>query len=213
MVESAWTATAEPLSWKPRLTSLSFLILFFLASYNFANWFTGRRAHVPSMAFGWESHVPFWPWTIIPYWSSDLLYAASILLCSTRRELVRHTRRLVAAQVISILCFLVFPLRCIFERPETRGFFGWLFHVLLFFDMPFNQAPSLHISLVVIFWSFFSAHLSGLWRMAMRAWLVLVAISTMTTYQHQFIDLPTGVLAGFLVLAVFPDHTHTGRRP
>ena len=213
MFESGRTALAEPLSWKPRLTSLAFLVLFFLVSYNFANWFTSRRAHVPSIAFGWESRVPFLPWTILPYWSSDLLYAASISLCSTRRELDRHTKRLFAAQVISILCFLVFPLRCIFERPETSGIFGWFFHVLLFFDMPFNQAPSLHISLVVIFWSFFSAHLNGLWWIAMRAWLVLVAISTMTTYQHQFIDLPTGVLAGFFVIAVFPDRTNAGRLP
>ena len=35
--------------------------------------------------------------------------------------------------------------------------------------------------------------------MAMGGWLVLVALSTMTTYQHHFIDLPTGALAGLLV--------------
>jgi len=32
-----------------------------------------------------------------------------------------------------------------------------------------------------------------------------VAVSTMTTYQHQFIDLPTGAWAGLLVIAAFPE--------
>jgi hypothetical protein len=41
----------------------------------------------------------------------------------------------------------------------------------------------------------------------MGAWLVLVALSTMTTFQHHFIDLPTGALAGLLAVAMFPDST------
>jgi hypothetical protein len=110
----------------------------------------------------------------------------------------------VAAQVISVSCFLAFPLRSIFERPATHGFFGWLFDVLLGFDKPFNQAPSLHVSLAVILWSRFSAHLDGFWRAAMGGWLLLVVLSTMTTYQHQFLDLPTGALAGLLAIALFP---------
>ena len=184
---------------------------FFFLSYGFANTVTSHRAYVPSVAFGWERSVPFLPWTIVPYWTSDLLYAVSLLVCATRRELNMHVKRLVAAQVISVGCFLAFPLRCVYERPETHGFFGWLFDVLMGFDKPFNQAPSLHVSLAVILWSRFSAHLDGAWRAAMGGWLVLVAISTMTTYQHQFLDLPTGALAGLLAIALFPD-AHKSQR-
>jgi hypothetical protein len=39
----------------------------------------------------------------------------------------------------------------------------------------------------------------------MGAWLALVALSTMTTYQHQFLDLPTGAMAGLLTIALIPD--------
>ncbi len=178
---------------------------FFFLSYGFANSVTSQRTYVPVVVMGWERWVPFLPWTIVPYWTSDLLYAASLLVCTTRRELTMHVKRLVAAQVISVTCFLAFPLRLIFERPETHGFFGWLFDVLLGFDKPFNQAPSLHVSLAVILWSRFSAHLEGFWRVAMGGWLILVVLSTMTTYQHQFLDLPTGALAGCLAIALFPE--------
>ncbi len=191
--------------WKRAVSWIAFLSLFFLLTYSFTNWFASRRADVPSIAFGWERRVPFLPWTIVPYWSIDVLYPISLLMASTRLELDRQARRLFAAQLISVFCFLLFPLRCVFERPETSSAFGWLFRVLFGFDRPFNEAPSLHVSLAVVLWIFFSARLQGFRRNAMRAWLVLVIISTMTTHQHQFIDLPTGILAGLLAVALVPD--------
>jgi hypothetical protein len=39
----------------------------------------------------------------------------------------------------------------------------------------------------------------------MGGWLLLVVLSTMTTYQHQFLDLPTGALAGLLAIALVPE--------
>jgi hypothetical protein len=191
---------------------LAALAVLFFSSYNFSNWVASQRAHVPSIMFAWESSTPFLEWTIVPYWTSDFLYVLSILICTTRRELEIHGKRLVAAQLISVTCFLAMPLLCAFERPATHGFFGWLFTVLLGFDRPFNQAPSLHVSLAVILWARFARHLDGVWRHAMAAWLVLVGISTMTTYQHQFIDLPSGVLAGLLAIAMFPESAVVTRR-
>jgi hypothetical protein len=107
--------------------------------------------------------------------------------------------------MICVACFLVFPLRYEYVRPETHGVSGWLFNVLLGFDKPFNEAPSLHVSLAVILWSRFEKHLQGVWRIAMGAWLLLVSLSTMTTYQHQFIDLPTGALVGWLAISLVPE--------
>ena len=112
---------------------------------------------------------------------------------------------MLAVQLIAIGCFLLFPLQCTFLKPESTGAFGRLFAVLQRFDKPFNQAPSLHVGLAVILWACFSAHLRGLWRVAMQGWLLLVMISTMTTYQHQFIDLPAGVLVGLLGIALNQD--------
>ena len=43
------------------------------------------------------------------------------------RELDTHAKRLLTAQVVAIACFLLFPLRFTFERPETGGVFGDLF--------------------------------------------------------------------------------------
>lgn len=52
---------------------------FFFLSYGLANTLAGRAASVPSVVFGWEHGMPFWPWTIVPYWSIDVFYAVSFL--------------------------------------------------------------------------------------------------------------------------------------
>jgi hypothetical protein len=195
----------ESRPWFQAIFWIAILCPFFFLTYGFANAVTSHRAYVPSIAFAWEKRVPFLAWTIVPYWTSDLLYGLSLLVCGTRRELQVQVKRLVLAQVICVACFLVFPLRYEFVRPETHGFFGWLFSVLSGFDKPFNQAPSLHVSLAVILWFRFSRHLRGVWRVAMGAWLLLICASTMTTYQHQFVDLPTGALAGWLAISLTPE--------
>jgi hypothetical protein len=191
--------------WLRALAWLAVLGPLFFISYNFANAAASRRANVPALMFEWERHIPFLAWTILPYWSSDLLYALSLAICRTRDELDLHGKRLVAIQTFSTACFLVFPLRCAFERPAAVGWTGDLFAALMSFDRPYNQAPSLHVSLAAILWTRYRAHTAGPIRSMLAAWLVLVALSTLTTYQHHFIDLPTGLWAGLLVIAALPE--------
>jgi hypothetical protein len=195
---------ARPWGWA--MLWLATLAPFFYLSYGFANYVTSLRGHVPSAVFGWESRIPFLAWTIVPYWSTDLFYAASLFLCRTRAELNTHARRLLAVQLVCVACFLLFPLRFTFARPHADGLFGGMFDVLMGFDRPFNQAPSLHVALTAVLWRKYSEHLHGaaaLW--LMRCWFTLMALSTLTTYQHHFIDVPTGLWVGLLVLVAIPD--------
>jgi protein-tyrosine phosphatase len=196
------------MSERPWLRALAWLIFlgpFFFVTYNFANAASSQRAHVAVLMFPWERHIPFLPWTILPYWSSDLLYALSLFICRTGGELDLHGKRLVAIQLFAIACFLAFPLRCAFQRPMVAGWEGDLFSALGSFDQPFNQAPSLHVALAAILWVRYRAHSSGLLRISLAAWLLLVAASSLTTHQHQFIDVPTGLWAGVLVIAALPE--------
>jgi protein-tyrosine phosphatase/membrane-associated phospholipid phosphatase len=194
----------EPSLLKPAVLWLLLLAPLFFGSYGFATWVTTQRDDVGKMVFGWEQYIPFWGWSIIPYWSIDLLYGLSLLLPKTREVLKRHALRLITAQLIAVSCFLVWPLRFTFVRPELDGIFGWLFDVLAGFDKPFNQAPSLHIALLVVLWTCYQQHLRGIWRGLMHGWFILIGVSVLTTYQHHFIDLPTGALLGWLCVWLWP---------
>ncbi len=198
-------AARETGLWKRGVLWLLLLGPLFFASYGFANWLTAQREDVGSLVFAWESAMPLWPWSIVPYWSIDLLYGLSFLLPATRREMDRHALRLLTAQVICVACFLLWPLRFTFERPELDGFFGWMFDVLMGFDKPFNQAPSLHIALLVVIWVMFARHTRGLLlRGLLHGWMALIGLSVLTTWQHHFIDVPTGALAGWLCVWLWP---------
>jgi protein-tyrosine phosphatase len=201
---AATTAITTPLWWRS-LAWLLFLGPFFFLSYGFANRMAAERAVTATLLFDWERHIPFLPWTIVPYWSIDLFYGLSFLLCRNRLQVDRHALRLLTAQLISVSFFLIFPLHFAFKRPPIDGVFGTLFDALMGFDQPYNQAPSLHISLLVILWVRFATAVPVQWRALVHGWAALIGLSVLTTFQHHFIDLPTGALTGLFCLWAWPD--------
>jgi protein-tyrosine phosphatase len=203
--ERAAALPAEPRPWGRALAWLAFLGPFFFLSYGFATWFTAQRAHVPAIVFDWERAIPFWPWTIVPYWIIDLLYGVSLLVCTSRRELDTHAKRLLTAQLVAVAIFVAAPLRFSFTPPAAEGVAGLLFAALAQFDRPFNQLPSLHIALAAILWALYARKLDGPARRAMEAGFVLIGASVLTTWQHHFIDVPTGWLLGMLCVWAWPQ--------
>ena len=107
--------------WKQGLGWLLLLGPLFFFTYGQVNQFTATRQDVGSVVFSWEKGIPFVPWTIVPYWSIDILYGISLFICTSRQELTRHGYRLAAASLIACTVFLLFPLRFTFSRPHTEG--------------------------------------------------------------------------------------------
>lgn len=200
------TAPAEPHPWRRALLWLLFLGPFFFTSYGFATWVTSQRNDVGVIVFAWEyTLIPFWPWTIVPYWLIDLLYGLSLFVCATRFQLDQHAKRLLTAQVVAVSCFLLFPLHFSFNRGQVDGMFGPMFDALALFDKPFNQAPSLHIALMLLLWVVYLRALPQSWRWLVHGVFTLIGVSVLTTWQHHFIDVPTGLLLGFFCLWLIPD--------
>ena len=193
---------------RPRTRAVAWLCLlgpFFFLSYGTANWLAAQRAEVGSVVFDWEHAIPFLAWTIIPYWSIDAFYGLSLFVCANKAELDTSARRLLTAQIVAVTCFILLPLRFTFERPQATGVAGALFDVLTSFDKPFNQAPPLHIALLVILWPLYARHVPRWALCLLHPWFALLFVSVLTTYQHHFIDLPTGALLGFFCLWLWPD--------
>ncbi|PSH66827.1 phosphatase PAP2/dual specificity phosphatase family protein [Phyllobacterium sophorae] len=179
----------------------------FYISYGATNWLASQRANVPNITFTWEHAIPFMAWTIFPYWSINFFYGLSLFLNDTPIQVDRLAKRYLTAQVVAVSCFILFPLTAIFQKPATSGASGFLFDLLGGFDKPFNQAPSLHIALLVIIWMHWHRRLSGGALRIWHAWCTLIGLSVLTTYQHHFIDIPTGVLLGVFALWLFPGDT------
>ena len=167
----------------------------FYTAYGFANWWAASRLSVPTLAFAWERLIPFWAWTIFPYWTINIFYALSLFLARDRHTLDRHAARLLTATLLATVFFVVWPLRFGFGQPEVSGTPAFLFNALRAFDQPFNQAPSLHIALAVILWDWYRRFVhQPLWRLVLHLWVFAICASVLTTWQHHFIDIPTGLL-------------------
>ncbi|WP_225783668.1 phosphatase PAP2/dual specificity phosphatase family protein [Xenophilus sp. Marseille-Q4582] len=191
--------------WKRAAAWLALLGPLFYLSYGLANWWAGTRAHVPSVVFDWERGMPFWAWTIFPYWSINAFYALSPFLARTKHLVDRHAARLLTAQLIAVSCFALWPLHFSFGQPEVSGAPAFLFNALRGFDQPYNQAPSLHIALAVILWDWYRRLIHARWaRAVLHVWALAICGSVLTTYQHHFIDIPTGALLGLVCVWLWP---------
>ena len=190
---------------KTSLLKLALVGILFYASYTLSNYYAASLAYVPEIAFAWERHIPFWEWTILPYWSLNLMYAAAFFLCRNSREQNCYVARLVSAQIVATTCFMLFPLHFGWPKPHTDGLWGVMFDSLVAFDLPYNQSPSLHIALSIIVGAFYWTRFPKI-RLPIFLWQSLIALSVLTTYQHHFIDVPTGALLGWLVLWAIPQH-------
>ncbi|MCH4543412.1 MULTISPECIES: phosphatase PAP2/dual specificity phosphatase family protein [Brucella/Ochrobactrum group] len=195
---SRWSVIRRAVLW------LLFLGPFFYLTYGTANWFASQQSHVPNLAFEWEHHVPFIAWSIIPYWSVNLFYAIALFVNDSPEQVDRLAKRYLTAQIVAVLCFVAFPLTATFVKPATAGLPGFMFDVLGGFDKPFNQAPSLHIALLIIIWDQMRRIMGDAMRVVWHVWCLLIGLSVLTTYQHHAVDIPAGALLGLFALWLFP---------
>jgi protein-tyrosine phosphatase len=84
-------------------------------------------------------------------------------------------------------------------------------------DAPYNLVPSLHAALLLLLVDLYARNLRKLLRWAVLAWLVLVGLSPLLTYQHHVIDIVGGfALAGYCFYffrepVARPEVTRNGR--
>jgi membrane-associated phospholipid phosphatase len=197
-------ATKAERLWRRATLWLILLSVLFYLTYGLSNWLASQRGDVGAIVFAWEHAVPFVSWTIIPYWSVHVLFALSFYLSRSLSELDNHAKRLLTAQVVAVCCFIVFPLRVSFARPHVEGALASLFEPLRLLDQPFNEAPSLHVATMTILYDLYARILPRWAQLPFAVWAVIVVGSVMTTYQHHFIDIPTGFLLGLLCLWLWP---------
>jgi hypothetical protein len=194
--------TASVLAPRAALLRLAATTLVFGALYNGCNQLTQGRSGIGNGVFGWEHATPFVPWTIVPYLSIVGFFALSFLVGRERRALDRHLAALAIDLVLSVLCWLLVPLRFAFERPPVDDWTAPLFALLAATDLPYNRAPSLHIGVLIVLWARFAPGVSGGWALCLHGWFALIAASVLTTYQHHVLDVPAGALLGAMALGL-----------
>lgn len=190
-----------------QLFALTLCTIVFMAVYNLSSRYASSLNNVPSFTFDFERIIPFVPLSIIPYMSSGVFFCLVFFLCQNKKQLKILTWRMLFVTVTAGFFFITVPLRFSLVKPEVSDSILKLpFSFLKSFDSPFNQSPSLHIAFAFIFWSVFKD--LPKWRFFLMLWLILVGISTLTTYQHHFIDVLTGGILAHASFIIIPYRKH-----
>lgn len=174
----------------------------FVALYLACNQVSHARGGIAGGVFEWERGIPFVPWTVVPYLSIFAFFVLSFVVDRGTRALNLYCAALVLNLALALACYACVPLQFTFERPRPDGVFGPFFELLHAVDLPYNRAPSLHISVLVLLWWRLRPGLGPMGRIAVGGWFALIALSVLTTYQHHVIDIPAGVAAAWASLAL-----------
>lgn len=156
-----------------------------------------------------DSMVPFVGWTFIIYLTLYFYYPAAAWFGRENdpkiREMFAFYQALFVMTWIVNIIFIIFPTE-VYIRDQIpadvragEGFWGFWFGDLMHnTDMPYNAWPSLHVvqSLLIVLLLRRWGTISG-WKevFVWIAWIGL-CISVMTTKQHFFWDLITGIATG-----------------
>lgn len=194
----------KPIKLVEKLKSFVLCAIVFTLIYNFTAWYSSTLDFVPSFVFNFEKQMPFISYSILPYFTSSLFFLLAFLYCKTKVELYILRNRILLISGIAGICFLVFPLKFSFIKPEpSEEIFQLLFQFLKEIDSPFNQSPSLHVTFALIFWSVFR-NLKSNWRHIVAFLLLIMALSTLTTFQHHLLDIISGAILAQFGFIVFP---------
>lgn len=174
--------------------------LVFGLCYPLSHTIAARLPAQHSVALPLDAAVPFWPWMIVPYASSSLFFVLVFLLVRSAEELRVASRRMLLATVTAALVFAVYPARFTSARPALDNpFLAAAYGFLDIVDQPYNQLPSLHVAYCLLFWLALRPLVRGWRRLALAAWLMLVAASTLFTWQHHAADVLGGLALGAAV--------------
>ena len=194
-------AAPEVARYHLRLSYLALNATVFALAYTLSNAYAASGAPHASVAMAWERAIPFLPWMIVPYLSSGIFFAGSFFWLQTQDQLRVLSQRLLLCTVIACLVFVLWPLQLSSTRPAIdSNLWAPLFAYLNLVDRPYNQLPSLHVAYCLVFWSSLKSNLTPLPMLALGTWLALVAIATLYTYQHHFLDVLAGLLLGGMSL-------------
>lgn len=188
--------------WRERCSHFLLNASAFALCYQIANLLAHQQQTTRDIAFAFEKQIPFLPWMIIPYLCSGVFFVWSFVQVKTGDQLRLLSQRLLLATVCASFFFMLYPLRFSLPRPEMDSpLCAWLFQTLALFDKPYNQLPSLHIAYCVIFWRALVGTLPHSYqRWLLAGSLLLVALSTLFTYQHHLLDVVAGLLLGIATL-------------
>jgi len=143
-----------------------------------------------------DKAIPLLPWTVWIYFTEYAFFVYAYFWMKDLQLVTRYYYAYMTILFVSVSAFMLFPVtfpRENFPAPGDSASELALNFLRNYMDAPANCLPSLHVSSCFIsslcFWQESRAR-----ALFLCFWSCLVAVSTMTTKQHYFVDVWTAML-------------------
>lgn len=150
--------------------------------------------------------IPFLPNTVWIYLSEYLFFITIYLSARDMVNLNKYVYSFIALQTTSVLIFVLWPTtfpRELFPLPEDLNAPTYfIFSALRQLDTPVNCCPSLHVSSVFLSSFIFLDEQQKKFPLFFF-WGAAIALSTLTTKQHYFVDVLSGLFMAILFYWIF----------
>lgn len=196
---------------KPRTMPRRFMVVLLWTSILYTGYQLTNRfnlfepEYLPQFPF--EASIPFWTWTVVPYF---LLIGGMYLptFLTQPRDFATALYAITFTVCINYTVFIFYP--TVFPRPllpDGNSCFDILYRWLVDIDTPANCFPSGHISVPAIgTWYLMKEHPRVAWLYA--GIFVMLALSVLTTKQHYFIDIAGGLVTAALGILLSRLYIH-----
>lgn len=153
-----------------------------------------------------DDKIPFLSWTILIYIAAFFQWINAVLIGSKQdtKTGYRISSAIIIGSFIGFLCFVFIPTGTVRSTFEVNSIFDYLMKITTFFDSKANACPSFHCfcSTIVILILGNCKDLDKKYLWLNVIFSLLIFISTVTTKQHNFIDIPCGVLLALLAYVI-----------
>ncbi len=160
----------------------------------------------PAWRLSWDPvrFVPRVSFFVIPYLSAYVMPFVLFFVMRDRKRYRRFAMTLVGTIAACGAVFLAAPLMIARPPLETVSIFDWLLNGVYRVDGPTNLFPSLHVAMAFLFaWG--AALERPRWKPWMLAWAGLIALSTLFTRQHYFVDVLGGGVVAWVMWRIFKN--------
>ncbi len=111
-------------------------------------------------------------------------------------------RSAVFLAVSSLLVYIIFPTKIIRNEIEPENLSLKLLYYFRLSDTPFNALPSMHVASLTLLIFLLKKYDKKLYKILLIP-VLLCIVSTVLVKQHYLLDIPTGILAGYLCYYLF----------
>ncbi|MBI4042361.1 MAG: phosphatase PAP2 family protein [Deltaproteobacteria bacterium] len=167
-------------------------VIYCVLGYEFTNKFQFfEPSPLPLM---WvDKAIPLIPWTVWIYFSQYIYFFFGLAFIKH----VHVMRKLMIAfffcLTLSFLIFFFYPTTCPRAAMLDPTLSAKMLQLIWKIDAPFNCFPSLHVSLPFTM-AFYFYEISRKQAIFLTLWSAAIAVSTLTTDQHYFVDVAGGVI-------------------